>query len=55
MRSGGWYATDEKCPEWPCCTGHPGPTPEEREAERRDAELRVRIKRAIRMAIRGWS
>jgi len=37
-----------RCPMWPFCDGHAGPTPEQREAERLAAAERVQIKRAIR-------
>lgn len=41
------------CPEWPWCTGHPGPSPESRAEDRAAAEARVRVKRALRMALRA--
>jgi hypothetical protein len=53
MRWGGWYAYDERCPEWPYCTGHMGPTPEQHEAERVAAAKRVAVKRAVRMLLRA--
>lgn len=49
----GAYEANTRCYEWPLCTGHAGPTPEQQRAERAAAAERVRVKRAIRRQYPG--